>query len=220
MLALDAGAASASPGPTVVERTIEASADGPVVVTIGDSIMEGHGLDPTQAWPALLAERDGWRLTNLASDGSGFAMAGNNRDTFADQVAVAARLHPDIVIIGGSSNDLGVNAATLAKATTDAIKKLRVELPNADIIALSAVWGNTAVPAQISSINADVDAAAVSVEATYLNIGQPLSNKADLMQGDDVHPTADGQRDLAAAISRAMADTDAIPDAPLVHYAR
>ena len=27
--------------------------------------MEGHGLDPSQAWPALLAQKYGWRLTNL-----------------------------------------------------------------------------------------------------------------------------------------------------------
>ena len=58
------------------------------MVAIGDSIMEGHGLDPGQAWPALLAQEYGWRLTNLASDGSGFVTPGNNGDTFADQVAV------------------------------------------------------------------------------------------------------------------------------------
>ena len=28
--------------------------------------MEGHGLAASEAWPALLAQEYGWRLTNLA----------------------------------------------------------------------------------------------------------------------------------------------------------
>ena len=72
----DASIYQVTPLGVVIPRTTDASSDGPVVVAIGDSIMEGHGLDPSDAWPALLAKQNGWRLTNLASDGSGFATVG------------------------------------------------------------------------------------------------------------------------------------------------
>lgn len=201
LLSLVLGAVSISGHPNVIARTTDASSHGPVVVAIGDSIMEGHGLDPADAWPALLAEQNGWRLTNLASDGSGFATVGDEGDTFADQVRVAARLHPSIVLISGSSNDLGVGDAALSKATIITVDLLRAALPNAEIIAVSPVWNDKTVPAQLTSIDADVVQAVARVGGQSVDIGQPLMDQPSLMQGDDVHPTAAGQQVLASAIA-------------------
>ncbi len=205
VLSLVVGAVSASAHPTVIPRTTYASATGPVVVAIGDSIMEGHGLDPAQAWPALLAKQSGWRLTNLASDGSGFVTRGDEGDTFADQVRVAARLHPSIVLISGSSNDLGVDDAALEKATTTTVNLLRTALPNAQIIAVSPVWNDKVAPAQMTTIDSDVKTAVTRVGGRYLDIGEPLLDQAELMQSDDVHPTDAGQRVLAMAVENDFA---------------
>jgi hypothetical protein len=37
-----------------------------VLSTIGDSIMKGYGLTPTDAWPELISATNGWELTSLA----------------------------------------------------------------------------------------------------------------------------------------------------------
>jgi acyl-CoA thioesterase-1 len=188
---------------TVVEHSIVASATGPVVVAIGDSIMEGHGVGPDQAWLAVLAREDGWRFTNLASDGSGFVTVGDNGDTFSDQAAVAESLHPDVIILAGSSNDLGVDDATLDRATTAMIDRLHAALPGTQIIAVSAIWGDTVPPGQMNTIDDDVAGAVTAVGGQYVDVGQPLSDRPDLMQGDDVHPTVSGQHVFAWAIDQA-----------------
>ncbi len=198
------GVVAAAGVPTVVEHTTDAAPGGPVVVAIGDSIMEGHGLAPSQAWPALLANEYGWRLTNLASDGSGFVTPGNNGDTFADQVAVAARLDPSIVLVSGSSNDLGDDDTMIAGETAATIRALHAALPRAEIYAVSPVWNDKDVPPQLDSIDLDVIRAVAAVGGHVLDIGQPLYGQPGLMQSDDVHPTLTGQQVIAAAVAKAL----------------
>jgi acyl-CoA thioesterase-1 len=199
-----AGAAYANSRPVVVARTITTSATGPVVVAMGDSIMAGHGLSPDQAWTALLAKEDDWRFTNLASDGSGFAQVGSNGDTFADQAQAAVKLNPGVIIIAGSSNDLGINDVTLAQETAAIIASVHAALPKTTIIAVNSIWGASALPQQMNVIDTQVKAAVAAAGGDFLDIGQPLSGHPELMQAGDVHPNAAGQRALADAFDQAL----------------
>jgi len=201
------GAAAATTRPTIVERKTVGAVTGAVVVAIGDSIMEGHGLDPSTAWPALLAQDYGWRLTNLASDGSGFVTVGDNGDTFADQVAVAVRMHPSIVIISGSSNDLGASDSMIARKTDATIRSIRAALPFTQILTVSPIWNDTTEPSQLVSIGADVVQAGRAVGARQIDIGQPLAGRPALLQADDVHPTTDGQQMIASTVEAALSST-------------
>lgn len=189
----------------------------PVVVTIGDSIMKGHGLPHSQAWPELLGTRNGWKITNLACDGAGFATVGSVNDceaTFASLIEKAAELHPQIVLISGSSNDLGVEDGTLNSATITAMQSLRKENPGAKIIGISTVWGDTLTPDQINDINEQVRTAVMDVDGVYLDIGQPLAGHRDWLQSDDVHPTAHGQRALAKSIAGALRSAGVVAFSP------
>lgn len=203
-LAATIPAAEVSPS----QPSIPAPAAGPIVVAIGDSIMEGHGLASDQAWLALLASEKGWQLTNLASDGSGFVAVGSNGDTFADQAAAAEQLHPDVVIFSGSSNDLGVSDSRIDAATTATIAGLHAALPNTKIVSISAIWGDTELPEQIPAIDSAVETATAAVGGTYLDAGQPLANDPAVMQEDEVHPTADGQLMIARAVQQAVLAAD------------
>jgi acyl-CoA thioesterase-1 len=183
------------------------SAAEPVVVAIGDSIMKGHGLPADQAWPALLAKQNHWQLTNLACDGAGFATEGDTDDCgsdFSALVSKAVTLHPSLVIISGSSNDLGVDDAKLLPQTAGIVGALRSELPSAKIVSISTIWNDTAVPDQVYIINEQVRAAVDAAGGTYLDVGQPLAGHRDWLQADDVHPTAKGQQILATRIAAAI----------------
>jgi acyl-CoA thioesterase-1 len=216
VLVLLAGCTSSAVGSTTSSSTAPASPKpsnsatllpDPNVVAIGDSIMKGHGLSPNQAWPALMATQNDWRLDNLACDGAGFLTVGNDSDcgeTFAGLVAKAVALHPRTVIIEGSSNDFGESNTALLPETDSQLAQLRAALPHAQIIGLSTIWGDTAVPAQLSDVDNQLRDAVTKVGGQFLEIGQPLSGHPDWMQSDDVHPTAVGQLAIYAAVQAAF----------------
>ena len=169
--------------------------------------MKGYGLTPTDAWPELISVANGWELTSLACDGAGFLAPGSPDEcgnTLVDVSRSAATLHPDLIIIEGSSNDFGQSNSQLLSATVTALTMLRSEFPNAEIIGLSTVWSETEPPAQLAEINSQVQQAVTAVGGRYLDIGQPFAAHPELLQGDDVHPTVAGQVVLAAAIQTAI----------------
>ena len=169
--------------------------------------MRGFGLDRSDAWPELISDSTGWQLTNLACDGAGFLTVGSAAEcasTFADVSRDAADLHPDLIIIEGSSNDFGQPDPELLQTTVTSLQILRSEFPNAQIIGLSTVWSETTPPNQLATINTQVQQAVTAVGGYYLDIGQPMSGHPELMQGDDVHPTAAGQKVLATTIQSAI----------------
>lgn len=191
-------AKGATPSPT------EGASSMRTVVAIGDSIMDGHGLDPSQAWPVQLAGYNGWRMINLATDGAGFVSVGDNGTIFADQVDEAVRLDPQSVILAGSSNDLGESESAIEKSMVSAMDTLHSKLPHTTIIAVSPVWNEKQQPSQLDLIDDDLASAVKAVGGHYIEIGQPLLNKPGMMQGDDVHPTAAGQLVIAAAVQEGL----------------
>lgn len=197
------GCAAAIPA----SKSLENLPPRPVVVAIGDSIMKGHGLDPADSWPALLAVDDRWKLTNLACDGAGFLRAGNTDDCgndYSGLVAEAVAKHPQLILISGSSNDLGLDDTQLKRQTDAVVSSLRKKLPNTVIVGISTVWNDTATPDQMNDINEQVKSAITGAHGLYLNIGQPLAGHKEWLQDDDVHPTLEGQRRLARSISAAL----------------
>jgi acyl-CoA thioesterase-1 len=187
--------------------TTTTSAAHPVVVAIGDSIMKGHGLPAAEDWPTLLATTNHWDLTNLACDGAGFVKAGDPSDCGEDYsglIAQTAALHPSLILISGSSNDLGEDNGELQKRTEDILHALRDAAPKAVIVGISTVWNDTEAPDQMNDINEQVRTAIRQVSGVYLDIGQPLAGHRDWLQSDDVHPTTKGQQELARAIAGAI----------------
>ena len=181
------------------------------VLTIGDSVMKGFGVEPGQAWPELISQQNGWSLTTLACNGAGFLAIGNPDDcdsNFPSIVEAASSLHPDLVIIEGSSNDFGMSSSSLLESTVGAVSALHAKFPRAKIVGLSTVWGDTTVPDEIAEIDSQVQQAMTQVGGTYVDLGQPLSGHPELMQSDDVHPTAAGQQVLAAAIKDALVSVE------------
>lgn len=191
----------------VASTAVTPSKEKPIVVAIGDSIMNGFGLSTAEAWPALLAASNNWALTNLACDGAGFLAPGDPDECdsdFSGLVEETAALHPTLILISGSSNDLGDDDGALFVQTDTVVKALRSALPDATIVGISTVWNDTDTPSQIANINEQVRQAMKQVGGLYLDIGQPFVGHRDWLQSDDVHPTAKGQQELAKVIGEAI----------------
>lgn len=199
---------SAVPVPAAPSSLPEIAARPAKVITIGDSIMRGSGVSTDQAWPAILGADVGWNVSNLSCGGAGFLAIGDPLECDSDYSGIIASMDgmsPDIIIVCGSSNDFGQNNGELAARTTADLASLRSRFPLAQIIALSTVWSDTAPPAQLADVDSQVRDAVGRVNGTYVDIAQPLGGHPELMQADDVHPTADGQLVLAAAIEAGLA---------------
>ncbi|WP_423919402.1 SGNH/GDSL hydrolase family protein [Frigoribacterium sp. 2-23] len=194
--------AARAPAPTPT-RPESALAAGSPVVTIGDSIMAGYGLDDpaTSAWPVRLAVQTGAVVVNDSCSGAGFISFGDCGTTYAGLVAAAAAAHPGLIVIQSSDNDLGEDPSTLAAATNRTVQALRAAVPNARIVGLSTLWNQPgAVPAEVSESSDDLRLALAAVGGSFIDIGQPLAGHSGMLQDDDEHPTDAGQEALATAI--------------------
>lgn len=177
--------------------------DDTTLVTIGDSIMAGHGLADaaTGAWPVLLGTATGDHVVNDSCSGAGFIAVGSCGNDYQGLIAEAVAADPGIVIIESSDNDNGEDPTTLATATTETVAALHAAVPTARIVGLSTLWDQPgAVPAEVEQSSDDLRTAVTAVGGTYLDIGQPIAGKDGLLQADDEHPTDAGQQVLASAI--------------------
>lgn len=192
-----------TPAPVPLSR----DADGTVrVVTIGDSIMAGYGLDPATAWPVLLGEQDGVSVTNLGCSGAGFTTPGGCGQDYAGLIPKAVAAKPDLVIIQSSDNDQGAAIPEIDNATDNTLRKLRSALPHAVIVGLSTLWDQPADPPRtIAASSAALRRAVGDVDGAFVDVGQPLAGQDGLLQADDEHPTVAGQQVLVGVVTHALA---------------
>ena len=198
-----------APAPTASDaRTASvpsASSEPVIAAAIGDSIAIGNGVPAEDAWPLLVAQHFGWSLSDFAESAAGFTAPGLNTHIFNDQVSAVIRVHPDVVIVGATRNDVFASPATLSTAATAALKRLHAALPHARIIGVSALWGSDPTPAEVPVISQTVKAAVLAVGGSWVDLGQPFAGHPELVLADHVHPTVEGQRLLAQRVSAAIA---------------
>ena len=202
LLALTAlsGCAAASAASNAVTAAASTSPTAEHVVVIGDSIESGLGLEPTEAWPALLASSHGWRLDNLSEPGAGFVAPGPDGDNFSAQVDRAIALKPQLVFIGASDNDLDSDRAQVAAAMQQAVQRLNAALPGTRLIGFNALSG-AAGDDELSGVNTSLQLAVRAAGGTWLDLGQPYRGQAGLVQDDGEHPTLPGQQAIAATVA-------------------
>lgn len=196
------GPASAASAPTPTPLPTVA----PVVVSIGDSIMAGYGLEQGQDWPTLMGRHSGVGVTNLACSGAGFIAVGACGTDFAGLVDSATQVAPTIVIVEGSDNDADQTDTAIESATTATVTAIHDAIPNALIVGLSTLWDPSGdEPHEIAASSDAVRQAVTAVGGVYVDIGQPLQGGSGLLQADDEHPTAAGQKVLLQAVTAALA---------------
>lgn len=189
-----------TPAPTDIIRT-----DG-TIVTIGDSIMAGFGLDPDEAWPELVAAQTRAPIVNLACSGAGFVVVGDCGSDLPTIAADAVSLDPGVVILQSSDNDLDEDPSEIASSTRATVVALRTALPDAQIIGMSTLWNAPwEAPESIIRGSAALESAVEAAGGTFISLGQPFQEDPDLLQWDGEHPTAEGQRVLADRVMTALA---------------
>jgi acyl-CoA thioesterase-1 len=182
-----------------------AGGDRPVVLAVGTSLTAGYGLDPDDAWPALLQKRIDdaglpHRVVNAGVSGETSAGALRRMDWLLRQpVAV-------FVLETGANDMLRGQDVEATRANVDAIlARARRAVPPKHLVLL----GMRAAPnlgadyvRRFAAIYPDAARANDAVLVPFVLEG--VAGVQRLNQADGIHPTAEGQKIIAESVWRAL----------------
>jgi acyl-CoA thioesterase I len=181
------------------------SLEKPTVVFLGTSLTAGRGLDPEQAYPALIQKkidstRLDYRVVNAGVSGETSAGAVRRADwLFQQPVSV-------LVLETGANDGLrGLPADSLRaniQAIFDRAKRLRPP-PRLVLLGMRVPpnYGRT-YSQQFQAIYPELARANDAVLVPFLL--QDVGGVASLNQPDGVHPTAEGQRKMAETVWKVL----------------
>lgn len=188
----------------------------PVAVFFGDSYTTGAG-SKKGGYVTAIAREQKWSSRNLARGGTGFipnpdqtveqartACGADYCESFIEQIPAAVKIDPEIVVVNDGRNGVGANPDVLRESIGAFFEELRVQLPDATIYVTSPLWQDETAPDELNDLAEWERAAAESVDATFLDLGQPLEGRPDLIGPDKVHPNEEGYQVLAASINAGL----------------
>ena len=181
------GSVAALPGP--VPRTI---------LVLGDSLAAGFGVEPEQAFPALLQQKieaAGWRDIVVNAGVSG--------DTSADGLARIdwlLRRKVDVLILELGANDglRGIPVPTIKTNLQAIVDRMKHKYPQARIII-----AGMQMPPNVGGLYAEAyrkifpDLAAENHAALIPFLLEGVGGKPELNQPDHMHPNAEGHKIVA-----------------------
>jgi acyl-CoA thioesterase I len=193
----EAATAEPTPIPTVdLPTNIDA-------VFFGDSYTNTSGelTGGIESYARLLSAENSWRETDKAFGGVGYQF-------FLEQLPQLRRVGPDvdIVFVLGGNNDIGrVNDPAWRGTVAEFYRQLREMTPNAEIYALSPLWGGLPVNKDMLSVREVIQEAVAATDgACYVDLHDPLTGRSDLLVSDGMHPNAAGQVAIKDAIEANM----------------
>jgi acyl-CoA thioesterase I len=178
-----------------------AAATGPVALFVGDSLTAGYGVDPEDAWPALVGAS--WKARGLNWRARDAAVSGATSAGVAGEVAWA--ITPDVklvfICVGGNDGLRGLPPAETKKNIEALVASLRKKHVRAALAGMR-------MPPNYGAARARAFAGVFPAIAREKRIpfmpfllegvaGDPLLNQAD-----GIHPNAEGHKRVAANVER------------------
>lgn len=172
---------------------------GSVVLALGDSLTAGYGLNPEQAWPALLAGQTGWKIVNGGVSGN------TSGDALARLPALLDEHAPRLVLVTLGGNDMlrkqpeAQTRANLARI----LELVRGRDARAVLLATpkpslaGAVFQNLSAPDFYAEV-AEAGKVPLIADAIPAVLSDPE------LKLDQLHPNAEGQRQLAGKLFDAL----------------
>lgn len=176
-----------------------------VVLFLGDSITAGYGLEPSEAYPALIQEKidaKHWPFRVVNAGQSGDTSAGG-----LSRIDWLLKNHVDVLVVelGGNDGLRGLPAETTRKNLQAIIDRAKAKYPNAKIII-----AGMKVPPNMGKDYGDKFDAIFLALAKKNNaplipfILEGVGGVRDLNLPDGIHPTARGHQIVAAHVWKAL----------------
>jgi lysophospholipase L1-like esterase len=185
----------------------------PVVAFLGDGATAGQGASgPGARWTALVSAELGWVEVNHGVPGTGYAADGAlpGQEAYTARVAQVVAGGPDVVVVSGGRND-DTSSDGYADSVRQVFLELRQGLPRGRLVAVSPVWDDDVPPEELEELGQVVRSQVQDVGGTYLDVGQPLQGRPDLVGADGVQMDDAGHAVVASEVQEAMAEAGLLP---------
>jgi acyl-CoA thioesterase-1 len=181
--------------------TAAATAAPKTVLFYGDSITAGYGLDPDQAYPALIQKKiEGagldYRVVNAGLSGETTSGGLRRLDwTLRQQVDVF------VLALGGNDGLRGVSTDVTKRNLQTMIDRIRARYPGV-IVVLAGMQMPTSMGPEYTTAFRQLfpDLAAANKTPLVPFLLEGVGGIAELNQPDLIHPTAEGQKIVAANV--------------------
>ncbi len=168
------------------------------IVVIGDSITAGYGLDPAQAYPALLQQK-------IDAAGLPFVVvnAGVGGDTTSGGLrriewALGPGAEVLIIALGGNDGLRGISPKQTAENLTGIIKRARAKFPAVAVIVAGMQMPGNMGREFVEQFSAVFPRVAKENDAVLLPfLIEGVGGIAELNQADMIHPNVEGQKRVA-----------------------
>ncbi|MFB6257158.1 MAG: arylesterase [Flavobacteriales bacterium] len=182
--------------------------DEAVALFFGNSLTAGKGVDPDEAFPALIQDRIdslGWAVDVVNSGVSGETSSGG--ESRIDWVLQQQEIDLFVLELGANDGLRGIDPAETRKNLQTILDKVQKEYPKARI-----VLAGMKVPPNMGSSYSK------KFRAIYPRLAEKnkielipfllkgVAGKEDLNQSDGIHPTAEGHRIIAENVWKVIRD--------------
>jgi len=173
------------------------------VVVLGDSITAGLGLPVDQAFPAVAEATLKGEGLELSIQNAG--VSGDTSTAGASRVDWLLKQRPDVLVVELGGNDMlrgqpvDVTRARLLEIVTAG------QSAGATVVLLGITAPGSMGPAHKTAFDALYGEVSAESGATLVpDFLGPLMDRPELIQGDGLHPTAEGQKLLASRLVSAL----------------
>lgn len=173
----------------------------PAVVFVGDSLTAGYGLDPDQAYPAVIAER--MRQAGLTFDVVNAGLSGDTtaaglrRTTWVLRRPVAVF----VLALGGNDGLRGIPPAETERNLQAIIDAVRKAQPEARVVLAGMQAPQNMGPEFTTAFRELFPRLAERNGLPFVPfLLEGVAGVRELNQPDGIHPTAEGQQRIAAIV--------------------
>jgi acyl-CoA thioesterase-1 len=176
------------------------------IVILGDSLTAGYGLDPGEAYPALLQAK-----INAAGLPFEVVNAGISGDTTSGGLRrvdwiLAKGVDILIVALGGNDGLRGIAPAQTARNLADIIDRARTKRPKLQVILAGMQMPDSMGAEYVGQFREMFPKLAAEKNATLIPLLlEGVGGVPELNQPDLIHPNAAGQKRLAENVWRLLA---------------
>ncbi len=186
-----------------------ATTDAPFVSFIGDSWTDGDGATDEAGYAYLTGRLLGWTHRVLGVGGSGYVRGGSGNVPFDERIRPAVSGDPDVVVIQGSINEVGIPSPELAAAVEDTLARLvRTAGPDTAVVVLGASHVPGEPVAQVDEVNDVVRAEAERLGLPFVDVAAEVwSDPADpSIWADPWHVNDAGAQQIAERLAPVLRD--------------